>query len=174
MEDPSTEPSTDTIRTPRLLLCPLDPAGAARIITGRPGPAERWGPGYPDDGDRAGAERFLRVVAEQGDPAPFGAYEIQLRADGQTVGGAGFHGPADARGRVTVGYGLIPAARGHGYAAEALRGLLEHARRHGARGVDGDTDLANSASQRVMAAAGMRCVREDGRLRYYAVSWPAR
>ncbi|MGW7099377.1 GNAT family N-acetyltransferase [Streptomyces sp. NPDC054883] len=165
------EPSTDPIPTPRLLLRPLDAAGARRIITGRPGPAARWGPGYPQPGDRAGAERFLRVLAHHGGPGPFGAYEIELRADGTTIGGAGFHGPADARGRVTVGYGLTPAARGLGYAAEALRGLLEHARRHGARGVDGDTDRANTASQRVMAAAGMRCVRQEGRLWYYAVSW---
>ncbi|WP_330261429.1 GNAT family N-acetyltransferase [Streptomyces sp. NBC_00539] len=168
------ETSTDPIPTPRLLLRPLDRAGARRILAGRPGPADRWEPGYPDAGDRAGAERFLRVWAEHGEPGPFGAYEILLRADGRAIGGAGFHGPADARGRVTVGYGLVPAARGLGYAAEALRGLLEHARRHGARGVDGDTDLTNTASQRVMAAAGMRCVRQDGRLRYYAASWTAR
>ncbi|MFF1558289.1 GNAT family N-acetyltransferase [Streptomyces sp. NPDC058279] len=168
MEEPS-----DPIPTPRLLLRPLDPARARRILTGRPGPAARWAPGYPDAGDRAGAERFLRVLAEHGDPGPFGAYEIELRADGRTIGGAGFHGPLDALGRVTVGYGLVPAARGLGYATEALRGLLEHARRHGARGVDGDTDLANTASQRVMAAAGMRCVRRDARLSYYEVTWPA-
>ncbi|MFE2285445.1 GNAT family N-acetyltransferase [Streptomyces sp. NPDC059443] len=87
------------------------------------------------------------------------------------IGGAGFHGPADGHGRVTIGYGLIPAVRGLGFAAEALRALLEHALIHGAAGVDGDAGLANVASQRVMAAAGMTLVREDDRLRYYAVTW---
>ncbi|MFJ3175606.1 GNAT family N-acetyltransferase [Streptomyces roseus] len=110
-------------------------------------------------------------MAESGDPAPFGAYEIRRRRDGLTIGGAGFHGPADAAGVVTVGYGLVPAARGHGYAAEALRALLGHARAHGASGVAGDADRENTASHRVMAAAGMRLVGEDERLRYYAVTW---
>ncbi|MET9609495.1 GNAT family N-acetyltransferase [Streptomyces sp. NPDC006512] len=163
----------DALTTPRLLLVPLDREGALRLLSGVPGPGDRWGPGYPDAADRAGAERHLRVLAGAGCPPPFGAYEVRLRGDGLVVGGAGFHGPADARGRVTVGYGLVPGARGHGYAAEALRALLEHARRHGASAVEGDTAVENTASQRVMAAAGMRLVREDGRLRFYAVSWAA-
>lgn len=72
---------------------------------------------------------------------------------------------------MTVGYGLVPAARGKGYAAEALRALLEHARAHGAVSVLRDTDRENTASQHVMASAGMLSVGEDERLRYYAVSW---
>ncbi|MGW0752975.1 GNAT family N-acetyltransferase [Streptomyces sp. NPDC002587] len=108
------------------------------------------------------------MLAAQGDPLPFGAYEIRRRDDGSTIGGAGFHGPADARGRVTVGYGLVPSDRGRGYATEALRALLDHARKHGATAVQGDTGLGNTASQRVMEAVGMRLLREDDRLRYYA------
>ncbi|MFF3862502.1 GNAT family N-acetyltransferase [Streptomyces sp. NPDC002209] len=161
----------DQLPTERLVLVPLDPARARGLLSGVPGAGCRWGPGYPDDGDRAGARRYLRVLAETGDPAPFGAYEIRRRGDGLTIGGAGFHGPADAAGVVTVGYGLIPAARGRGYAAEALRALLGHARAHGASGAAGDADRENAASHRVMAAAGMRLVGEDERLRYYAVSW---
>ncbi|MEU9300068.1 GNAT family protein [Streptomyces sp. NPDC048269] len=171
MDDATDLSDSQNLLTERLLLRPLDPGRARRLISGTPGAGERWGPGYPDDGDRAGAERYLRVLAAHGDPLPFGAYEIRRRADGLTIGGAGFHGPADGRGRVTIGYGLVPFVRGRGYAAEALRALLEHARGHGATAVDGDTDRENLASQRVMAAAGMRLVGEDERLRYYAVSW---
>ncbi|MER5777979.1 GNAT family N-acetyltransferase [Streptomyces sp. NPDC002039] len=161
-----------TLRTARLLLAPLDRASAEHLAAGTPRPPDdRWGPGYPDAADRAGAERFLRLLAEGGDPGPFGAYEIRGREDGVAIGGAGFHGPPDAAGRVTVGFGLIPAARGRGLAVEALRALLDHARSHGARGVDGDTDRGNTASGRVMAAAGMRFLRDDGRLRHYAVTW---
>jgi hypothetical protein len=61
------------------------------------------------------ASRFLRIP---------GNYEIRRREGGQAIGGVGFCGPADENGRVTIGYGLIPSARGQGYASEALRGLL--------------------------------------------------
>ncbi|MFF3018030.1 GNAT family N-acetyltransferase [Streptomyces sp. NPDC057939] len=161
----------DTLTTPRLDLLPLDADGARRILAGGPAADRPRCPGYPDAGDRAGAERYLRVLAASGDPAPFGAYEILRRADGTVIGGAGFHGPADGTGRVTIGYGLVPAARGRGHATEALRALVEHARRHGATAVLGDTDRGNTASRRVMAAAGMRLVGEDARLAHYAVTW---
>ncbi|MFF1410655.1 hypothetical protein ACFVX6_12840 [Streptomyces sp. NPDC058289] len=51
----------------------------------------------PVDGDGAGAERYLRVLADTGDPAPYGAFEIQQRSDG-----------------------LVPAARGRGRTAGLL------------------------------------------------------
>ncbi|THA39082.1 N-acetyltransferase [Streptomyces sp. A1547] len=161
----------DQLVSERLVLVALDAARALGVLAGVPERGCRWAQGYPGDGDRAGARRYLRVLAESGDPAPFGAYEIRRRGDGLVIGGAGFHGPADAAGVVTVGYGLVPGARGRGYAAEALRTLLEHARAHGAAGAAGDADRENAASHRVMAAAGMRLVAEDERLRYYAVTW---
>lgn len=161
----------DPLQTPRLVLLPLDADRARLLVAGTPGPQDRWAEGYPDAGDRAGAERYLRVLADTGDPAPYGAFEIQRRDDGLLIGGAGFHGPADEEGRVVAGYGLVPAVRGRGYAAEALRALLEHARAHGAASVSGDTDRENTASQHVMTAAGMLPVGEDTRLLYYAVSW---
>lgn len=108
----------------------------------------------------------------EGDPQPFGAYEIRRREDGEAIGGIGFHGPPDEDGAVTIGYGLVPAAQGRGYAAEALRGLLRFARAQGVAQVRGDTDRGNTASQRVMRAAGMDLVGEDERLMYYAVRWP--
>ncbi|MFD7836162.1 GNAT family N-acetyltransferase [Streptomyces sp. NPDC059761] len=161
----------EPLPTRRLVLLPLDADRARRLAAGQPGPGDRRAEGYPEAGDRAGAERYLRVLAGTGNPAPYGAFEIQRRCDGLLIGGAGFHGPADGEGRVTVGYGLVPAARGLGYAAEALRALLAHARAHGAVCVLGDTDRENTASQHVMTSAGMLPVGEDERLMYYAVSW---
>ncbi|MFB7466046.1 GNAT family N-acetyltransferase [Streptomyces sp. NPDC056224] len=69
---------------------------------------------------------------------------------------------------MTAGCGQIPSARGRGYATEAPRALLDHARKHGATAVQGDTDPGNTASQRVVEAVGTRLLREDDRLRYYA------
>ncbi|MER7763557.1 GNAT family N-acetyltransferase [Streptomyces sp. NPDC097619] len=161
----------DDLVTERLVLHPLDAAEAERLLDPRPRDRAAWAPGYPDETDAVGARTFLATIAETGDPHPFGAYEIRRRSDGLAIGGLGFHGPADAEGGVTIGYGLIPSARGAGYATEAVRALLDLARRHGARRVRGDTDRENVASQRVMTAAGLRLVAEDDRLRYYELSW---
>ncbi|MDH6541798.1 GNAT family protein [Streptomyces sp. SPB4] len=159
--------------TARLVLHPMTGDEAGRLVAGGPPHGARWAPGYPADGDVVAAERFLRTLADTGDPGPFGTYEIRRREDGAAIGGAGFHGPADAHGRVTIGYGLVPSARGRGYASEALRALLACARAHGVTCVRGDADHENTASHRVMTAAGMRPVGEDERVRYFEITWTA-
>ncbi len=149
----------------------MSPGEAERLLVREPDGGARWAPGYPDEGDVAGARRFLSVCASTGDPQPFGAYEIRRREDGRAIGGLGFHGPADDDGSVTIGYGLIPSEQGKGYASEALRALLAFARAHGITRVQGDTDHDNAASQHVMTAVGMRLVAEDERLKYYEITW---
>lgn len=153
-----------SVATARLLLHPLTVVDAERVVARESGPGTR-GEGYPGDGDVRSATGFLRGVAERGDPGVFRPYRIRL--DGVVVGGIGFHGPPDAQGVVTVGYGLVPGARGKGYASEALRALVEVARQAGAAGVKGDADLDNLASHRVMEAAGMPCVAQDATLRHF-------
>ena len=156
-----------SVATERLLLHPLSVAEAERIVARVPGDGDLWGEEYPGDGDVRSSTGFLRGVAERGDPGVFRPYAIQLRDSGVTVGGIGFHGPPDEIGVATIGYGLVPGARGKGYASEALRALLEVARQAGAAGVKGDADLDNPASHRVMEAAGMPCVAEDDKLRHF-------
>ncbi|MBP2581697.1 RimJ/RimL family protein N-acetyltransferase [Streptomyces sp. PvR006] len=157
----------ESVATARLLLQPLTVADAERVVARESVTGDLWGEGYPGDGDVRSATGFLRGVAERGDPGVFRPYAIRLAEGGVTVGGIGFHGPPDEIGVVTVGYGLVPVARGNGYASEALRALLEIARRAGASGAKGDADLDNPASHRVMEAAGMPCVAEDERLRHF-------
>ncbi|MGW1405539.1 GNAT family N-acetyltransferase [Streptomyces sp. NPDC002403] len=157
--------------TPRLLLHLMNATDALRVMTGTPGDGAHWAPGYPSPGERAAAERFLDTCARNGDPSPFGSYEIRRREDGQVIGGMGFHGAPDENGHVTIGYGLVPSAQGLGYASEALRALLRFARDQGVGCVHGDTDLDNIASQRVMEAVGMHLVGEDEKLKYYRIDW---
>ncbi|MFJ6852636.1 GNAT family N-acetyltransferase [Streptomyces sp. NPDC091271] len=165
----------DILMTTRLALHPLTAAQAAVVEAGdthtSPDTA-RWAPGYPDEGDRAGARRFLAACATTGNPQPFGPYEIRRRTDAMAIGGVAFHGRPDTAGQVTVGYGVISSARGRGYASEALRALLAFARSQGVRSVKGDADLDNIGSHRVMASAGMRLVAVDDRLKHYRVDWP--
>ncbi|MEE1800845.1 GNAT family N-acetyltransferase [Streptomyces sp. JV176] len=162
----------DDLVTERLVLHPLSALEAERVAAGEPADGDRWAPGYPTEGDVAGARRFLTTCSITGDPRPFGAYEIRRRADGHAIGGLGFHGVPDEDLAVTIGYGLIPSAHGQGYASEALRGLLRFARAGGVSRVQGDADHDNIASQRVMTAVGMRLVAQDEALKYYRIVWP--
>jgi RimJ/RimL family protein N-acetyltransferase len=167
----------DILMTTRLTLHPLTAAQAAAVVeagdTHTSPDAARWAPGYPDEGDRAGARRFLAACATTGNPQPFGPYEIRRRTDAMAIGGVAFHGRPDTAGQVTVGYGIISSARGRGYASEALRALLTFARAQGVRSsVKGDADLDNIGSHRVMASADMRLVAVDDRLKHYRVDWP--
>ncbi|MFF5897572.1 GNAT family N-acetyltransferase [Streptomyces argenteolus] len=161
----------DDLVTARLVLHPMTVSEAERTAAGEPYSGARWAPGYPAAGDVAAARRFLGTCASTGDSQPFGNYEIRRREDGRTIGGLGFHGPADAHGSVTIGYGLVPSARGEGYASEALRELLSFARARGVTCVKGDADRDNVASQHVMTAAGMQPAGQDERLTYFEIAW---
>jgi RimJ/RimL family protein N-acetyltransferase len=164
-------PVMSDLVTARLVLHPMTFSEAERVVAGESGTGARWAPGYPADGEVLAAKRLLRTCAETGDPRPFGNYEIRRREDGQAIGGVGFHAPADKNGSVTIGFGLIPSARGKGYASEALRGLLLFARAHGVTCVKGDADHDNTASQHVMTAAGMQPTGQDERFRYFEIAW---
>jgi RimJ/RimL family protein N-acetyltransferase len=159
--------------TARLVLHPLTVSESERVAAGEPDGDDRWAPGYPTVGDVSAATRFLGICANSSNPQgqPFGNYEIRRRADGQAIGGIGFHGFPDENGSVTIGFGLSPAARGQGYASEALRELVLFARARGVTCVKGDTSHDNIASQHVMTAAGMQPTHQDEHVRYFETAW---
>lgn len=159
-------PRDSTARTP-----PDERRGSRGADLGRAGRERALGARIPHRSRHRGARRYLETCESAGDPQPFGTYEIRRREDGRAIGGLGFHGAPDLDGTVTIGYGLVPAVQGNGYATEALRALLLFARAEGITRVKGDTSHDNIASQRVMTAAGMSLVAQDERLKYYAVEW---
>jgi len=53
-----------------------------------------------------------------------------------------------------IGYSVVPAKRRRGYATQALRDMLPHARAEGLRYIEITTDPDNVASQRVIEANG--------------------
>ncbi|KAF4405608.1 GNAT family N-acetyltransferase [Streptomyces lycii] len=161
----------DDLVTERLLIHRLSIGEAGGVTARQPVGDARWAPGYPTEGDVSAAKLFLRCCAEGDGARHPGVFEIRRREDGCAIGGIGFHGPADEDGAVTIGYGLVPSARGRGYASEALRALLAFARDTGITRVKGDADHDNSPSQHVMAAAGMRLAGEDEQVRYYEMVW---
>jgi RimJ/RimL family protein N-acetyltransferase len=154
------------LETPRLSLHAIDTAEGERIVARRAGAGDVWADDFPFTGDVIGVTAFLAATAAHGDQRPFGHYRITRTADGQAVGGIGFKGQPDA-GRVEVGYGLAPSARGHGYAAEALTALLTVAAAHGLSRVTADTADDNIASQRTLERAGFRLFATDVDLHLY-------
>lgn len=136
---------------PRVSLEPITPRTARRIVERDEHPEDRWHPEYPfvDELDP------LRSLAQSASPDPvFTMYLLRRTSDGLAVGGLGFFGPPDAQGTVELGYGLVPAARGRGLAAEAVTIALRTAAQGGAHLVSADTTTDNIASQRVLLAAG--------------------
>jgi RimJ/RimL family protein N-acetyltransferase len=156
------------VRTSRLELHPIDVAEGERIVAARAGPTDVWTHDFPFEGDVVAAGFFLRASAVHGEQQPFGFYRINRLSDGQAVGGIGFKGQP-VGGCVEIGYGLAPSARGHGYAAEAVAGLLTVAADHGLTKVIADTTLDNVASQRTLIRAGFHHVGTDTEVHHYEV-----
>jgi RimJ/RimL family protein N-acetyltransferase len=149
------EPRGPVLVAASVVLRPLDRAGAGRVLAGAPAPDERWAEGFPTDGTRTAARATL-AAADAGVPfGAFGAYLVVRRADGTCVGDVGFHGPPDPRGRVEVGFALVPSARGAGLATEALCCLIAWAvAQPVVDAVVARTAPENRASRAVLARAG--------------------
>jgi RimJ/RimL family protein N-acetyltransferase len=156
------------VRTSRLALHAIDVAEAERIVARSAGPADAWVDDFPFEGDVGAVGGFLHATTADGEQRPFGYYRITRLADGRAIGGIGFKGQPDG-GCVEIGYGLAPSARGQGYAAEAVIGLLTVAADHGLSKVIADTTLDNTASQRTLIRAGFRRVSTDAELHHYEV-----
>ncbi len=148
-------------------LMPLSKHEAAVVAAGKPGDGDRWAEGFPRDLDRAPCARVAHAAK---DPGPFGAYRIVPLAHGLTIGTAGFYGPPDESGEVTIGYGMVEPEWGKGYGTEAVAGLIEVCRAHGGVvAVNADTDLDNIGSQRVLEKNGFHRVRTTEELCYYTL-----
>ena len=81
-------------------------------------------------------------------------WRITLRADGTEIGGAGFKG-GQKELIVEIGYGVEPAHRGQGYAAEAVAALCEWAfSQQDVYYVQAETEPGNAASARVLEKCG--------------------
>lgn len=158
------------IVTPRLLLRPMSEEAMRELLDGRAAGGAAWAEGYPLDGTLVAVAMQLGQERNGAQAAGFTHYQVLARPDDVVVGDIGFHAPPDELGEVSVGFGIVPAARGRGYAVEALRALLAWAlRQPQVRSVHADTDLVNLASQRVLVAAGMRLVADEGDRKLYEI-----
>jgi RimJ/RimL family protein N-acetyltransferase len=85
---------------------------------------------------------------------------ILLRGDDDArtaIGYLNFHGGPDEEGRVEVGYTLLPHARGHGYAIEAVQAAVEWATEiHGIRRFRAAVAPDNERSRNLILKLGFR------------------
>jgi ribosomal-protein-alanine N-acetyltransferase len=82
---------------------------------------------------------------------------ILHKADQTAIGCIGFHGPPDEAGRVEIGYNIIPAYEGRGYATEMARRVIDWAfQTPGIQVITAECLDDNLGSIRVLEKAGMR------------------
>ncbi len=110
--------------------------------------------------------RMLPRIAEGVEETSSGAEPTRLvvhAADETLIGETGFHGPPDASGTVEVGYSILPAYRGRGFATEATRALIRAAlARPEVRRITAECLDDNHASLRVLEKLEMRRVGSAG------------
>ena len=146
---------TPTLRTPRLLLRPVDDADADDLLAMHADPevmrywdAPRW-----TEPDRA--RRFIgscRQVEEDGTGARL---VIERAADGTFLGWCALTGWNEEYRSASLGYCSTQAAWGHGYMTEAAGGLLRWAYDTlDLNRVQSETDTRNLASARVLDKLG--------------------
>jgi len=140
------------------------------VVNRRPGADDRWADDYPLADELDPLRAYLTRGNDQAGSDLFTHYMIRETSTGRAVGGAGFFGPPDDSGTVTIGYGLVASARGRGYATEAVRCLLDLARRGGARRVNADTSIDNTASRNVLFKTGFTEMRRTLTDAYFTVS----
>ncbi len=153
------------IRTPRLRLVAATTALLRAELDGPDALAAAVGarvpPDWPPELYDSDAVRYSLRAAEASpdDPPRWGSWYVvepsPRGGPGSLAGVCGFHGPPTPEGDVEVGYGLLPAFRGRGYATEATRALAALAFAEPAvRRVVAETLPHLDASIRVMERAG--------------------
>ena len=150
------------LRTERLTLVALTPELARAALEDRAKLGRMIEARVPETWPGADFARMLPRIAR----ASSGAGSTRLivhAADETLIGETGFHGPPDASGTVEIGYSIVPAYRGLGFAAEATRALIRDAlARPGIRKITAECLDDNAASLRVLEKLGMRRVGSAG------------
>jgi ribosomal-protein-alanine N-acetyltransferase len=153
--------SIHVLRTERLALVALTPELARAALEDRAKLGRILGSRVPETWPGADFAGMLPRIA-RGSGAGLTRLIVHA-ADETLIGETGFHGPPDASGTVEVGYSIVPAYRGLGFAVEATRALIRDSlARPGIRRITAECLDDNAASLRVLEKLGMRQVGSAG------------
>jgi ribosomal-protein-alanine N-acetyltransferase len=105
---------------------------------------------------------YLAALRASGEPDPWRhGFAVVHRECRAVIGNATFKGPPDQTGMVEIGYGIVPAFEGHGYATEVAAALVAFAFDSGlVRVVRAHTRPESRASMRVLAKCGFQRIDE--------------
>jgi len=116
---------------------------------------------WRDDVRRLAAYR-ARQLAERPQDAPWLLRAIVRTDTREVIGYLNFHAGPDDRGMVEIGYTLLPAGRGLGYAIEAVRAAMDWAARtHGIKVLRASVAPDNERSLNLIRKLGMVKVGEQ-------------
>jgi ribosomal-protein-alanine N-acetyltransferase len=154
------------IETPQLRLAPCTVAAAQAAISDRAALESLLGVHVPDDWPAEDLRDFLpvydRIVDQQAARQGWGIWLMLDPAARALVGDIGFKGPPDDLHTVEIGYSVLPAFQGRGYATEAVQALVAWGfAQPGVRRIVANCRADNAASIRVLEKAGMRQTGRD-------------
>lgn len=149
------------IRSDRLILRPLsleDEAAVINLLTN----ADFMVNSPSGALDPSSAKSRFYLLRENYPKIGYGKFAVILRASGDMIGYCGVEFcEIDGTGQVELGFRLIPAQRGHGYATEAGRAYLAWFDEHFEEPVIAFTDPANHSSINVLHKLGFRRSRKS-------------
>jgi [ribosomal protein S5]-alanine N-acetyltransferase len=152
------------LRSARLEIVLPRPATVPELVAMMADPRiARWTLSIPSPYRRSDARAFLRHAERSRTDGSSLVLQLLRRRDGALVGGIGLHHLDPVEGQGEIGYGIGRPFRGQGLAREATDAVCRFAfRRLGFHRVEARIAPGNSASARVVRAAGFR---REGRLR---------
>lgn len=108
---------------------------------------------------------FFIEVMEKDPAGPVWDGIIIHKAGQIAIGGIGFHGGPDEAGMVEIGYNIIPAYEGQGYATEMARRVIDWAfQTPGIQTITAECLDDNLGSIRILEKVGMRRLTPEGPL----------
>ena len=156
------------LETQRLKLLPFTLELKKATLAQRAMLAEMLEVEIPDDWPGADVLEALPLFIEamENDPAGLVWDGIILhKAEQVAIGGIGFHGGPDAAGMVEMGYNIIPAYEGQGYATEMARRVIGWAfHTPGIQVITAQCLEDNLGSIRVLEKVGMRRLAPEGNM----------
>lgn len=156
------------LRTERLTLIPFTRDLIQMTMRSKVELGRTLGAEVPADWPGPDLEEILPFLDDAQSARPERGHWITIlmhTADRVLIGSAGFKDVPDEFGAVEIGYGLIAAYRGQGYATEAARALIDWAfARPAVRRATAECLRDNTPSIRVLERIGMRRVGRDGDL----------